>query len=129
MAVLLHNVGPTVPAYSGRIYELRQVDGRWKLMSDSAKSQYTPAGTYTYVADELGTLWVSAKVEHIVLSGGRPVRYAGLARFSRSRAARGELVFWDNASGHYKPPADLARQAGLPMSRFVPRDAPAKELP
>jgi len=91
-------------------------DGRWRESTPSG-AVGTPKGSYNFVRmgdDLLIGRGGSRDLGHIDLSGGDPVDYAGTIRFNK----RGELVGWDNWSGHYQPDAGSAGQAGLPMDRF-----------
>jgi hypothetical protein len=54
---------------------------------------------------------------HPALAGGRGVHYAGEAHFDNGR-----LLWWSNGSGNYRPDAEHAEQAGLPMDRFYAWD-------
>ena len=53
---------------------------------------------------------------HVELSGGEPVRYAGEVKFDKN----GQVMWWNNGSGHYVPPENLAGQAPFPLSKFRP---------
>ncbi|MBN2191556.1 MAG: hypothetical protein JW751_01970 [Polyangiaceae bacterium] len=50
---------------------------------------------------------------HAALSGGGRVTYAGEITFRG-----GQIVEWTNASGHFRPAAAFAGNAGLPMESF-----------
>lgn len=52
---------------------------------------------------------------HPALSQGAPVTWAGQITFSK-----GALVNWTNVSGHFRPAAAFAGNAGLPMELFRP---------
>lgn len=56
------------------------------------------------------------KERHWHITRGRDVLFAG-----EVACDNGEVIAWSNRSGHYKPPSNLAQQAGLPMDRFVAR--------
>jgi hypothetical protein len=79
-----------------------------------------PDGTYNFVRTQglrrmdQRTL-ISAKAGHAQLSEGRPVIYAGTARFNA-----GALEWWSNYSGHFQPIAAFRAQAQLPDDKFVP---------
>jgi hypothetical protein len=78
-----------------------------------------PSGTFNFVRVQGDTprarqVLVSVKLAHAQLAGGRPVIYAGTARFDR-----GEMVWWSNYSGTYQPIAAFRAQAGLPEEKFV----------
>lgn len=79
-----------------------------------------PNGTYNFVrvAGETrarAETLVSTKAGHAAIAGGRPVLYAGTARFDN-----GALEWWSNYSGTYQPMAAFKGQAGLPVDRFQP---------
>lgn len=79
-----------------------------------------PNGTYNFVRvtgetrAKAETL-VSSKAGHAAIAAGRPVLYAGTARFDN-----GSLEWWSNYSGTYQPMAAFKGQAGLPVERFQP---------
>jgi hypothetical protein len=102
----------------------RDTNGRYWLSGPNG-SQYTPSGSYDYVAMPNTELRIARSNQnpdystHLGLSGGGEVMYAGSVRFANSTGPnRGAIISWDNASGHYQPPPELAKQAGLPMDRF-----------
>jgi RHS repeat-associated protein len=57
---------------------------------------------------------------HAALSGGGRVTYAGEVTLQD-----GQIVEWSNASGHFRPAAAFAPNAGLPMGSFRPVQFPA----
>ncbi|WJY20396.1 RHS repeat-associated core domain-containing protein [Fontisubflavum oceani] len=106
--------------------QLISVGGRFYLQS-SRGLRTTPSGTYNFVTTPGGRILVARQntspnmSTHLGLSGGRDVRYGGTISFPhRHSANRGAINHWDNASGHYRPPARLAPNAGLPMQSFRP---------
>jgi len=115
--ILFYNLGPP-PYNTGTIYQLVATPNGWKLLNRSGQL-FTPRGLYQF-ARHGGRLRVSKHGEHTHITGGGPVEYAGEVRFSYNRRSRGRLLWWSNGSGHYKPPAEHAAQAGLPMASFVP---------
>jgi len=105
---------------------VREASGRYKLKEPSGKLT-TPSGNYDFVTLPDGTIKVARTntdpdfSTHLGLSNGREVRFAGEIRFTNSaRAGRGQIVSFSNNSGHYRPPAELAHQAGLPVELFKP---------
>ncbi|MCU0674820.1 MAG: RHS repeat-associated core domain-containing protein, partial [Myxococcota bacterium] len=52
---------------------------------------------------------------HAALSGGGRVTYAGEITLQN-----GQVIEWTNASGHFRPAAAFAPNAGLPMGSFRP---------
>jgi hypothetical protein len=43
--------------------------------------------------------------------------FAGEIQFS-GRGRRGQLIWWNNASGHYLPTPEWSHQAGLPLDLY-----------
>lgn len=79
-----------------------------------------PNGTYNFVrvtgeTQAKAETLVSSKAGHAAIAAGRPVLYAGTARFDN-----GSLEWWSNYSGTYQPMAAFKGQAGLPVERFQP---------
>ena len=56
---------------------------------------------------------------HPFLAGGGRVEYAGTIDM-----LEGQVVRWTNGSGHFKPAAQFAGNAGLPMDAFSPVQVP-----
>jgi RHS repeat-associated protein len=73
-------------------------------------------GTFDFVVQE-GK--VTLGEGHPYLAGGGRVDYAGSITLSE-----GLITRWTNASGHFRPAAQFAGQAGLPMSHFTPVQIP-----
>jgi hypothetical protein len=93
--------------------------GGFQLRSSQSHTMSPPTGTFNFVRVHGDTphsrpLLVSAKLAHAQMSGGRPVVYAGTARFDR-----GEMAWWSNYSGTHQPIAAFRAQAGLPEDKFV----------
>lgn len=104
--------------------ELIHQVGKWKVIKGD--SIWSATGLYSFV--RLGGRFYVCKanlrtdgIGHIELSRGKPVDYAGEIRFA-GRKKRGRLRYWNNDSGHYKPPANDAHEANLPLDLFQPRD-------
>jgi hypothetical protein len=94
--------------------------GGFQVRSDQRHTMSPPTGTFNFVRVHGDTprsrpLLVSTKLAHAQMSGGRPVVYAGTARFDR-----GDMAWWSNYSGTYQPIAAFRAQAGLPEDKFVP---------
>ena len=115
--VLFSNKGSPHPYRTGTVYALLAVNDRWRLVNRRG-SDFTPRGLYQFVQIK-GRIRVSKKGEHIHISHGVAVEYAGQIRFGYSPPRRGQLLWWSNGSGHYLPTADLASQANLPIELFV----------
>jgi hypothetical protein len=94
--------------------------GRFLLRTTDRHTLSPPNGTFNFVrihgeAPKARPVLVSSRLAHAQLAGGRPVVYAGAARFER-----GEMAWWSNYSGTYQPIAAFRAQAGLPEDKFVP---------
>ena len=94
--------------------------GRFLLRATDRHTLSPPNGTFNFVrihgeAPKARPVLVSSRLAHAQLAGGRPVVYAGAARFER-----GEMAWWSNYSGTYQPIAAFRAQAGLPEDKFVP---------
>jgi hypothetical protein len=87
-----------------RYYGLRPLKGRGLIV---------PNARYIFVRTADGDMLMHARFRHPSLAAGRPVLYAGEAYFEH-----GVLRWWSNGSGHYRPDADHADQADLPMDLF-----------
>jgi len=72
-----------------------------------------PNTKYIFVRTMEGEVLMHQRYRHPVLAQGKPVMYAGEAYFNN-----GKLDWWSNGSGNYRPDADHAEQAQLPMERF-----------
>jgi hypothetical protein len=72
-----------------------------------------PNTKYIFVRTMEGEVVMHQRYRHPVLAQGKPVLYAGEAYFNN-----GKLDWWSNGSGNYRPDADHAEQARLPMERF-----------
>jgi hypothetical protein len=97
-----------------------QPGGGFQVRSAERRTMWPPTGTFNFVRVRGDTprsrpLLVSAKLAHAQMTGGRPVFYAGTARFER-----GEMTWWSNFSGTYQPIGSFRAQAGLPEDKFVP---------
>ncbi|MGK0546127.1 DUF637 domain-containing protein, partial [Halomonas cupida] len=98
--------------------------GRYWLQTQGGE-RITPSGRYDFVTMPNGIIRVSRRnlnpdfSTHLGLSGGGEVKFAGSIRFyNNDGPRRGEIVGWSNDSGHYRPPATLKDQSGLPESLF-----------
>jgi hypothetical protein len=94
--------------------------GGFHVRSTQRQTLSPPSGTFNFVrvhgeTPRARTVLISPKLAHAQLAGGRPVVYAGTARFEQ-----GEMAWWSNYSGTYQPIAAFRAQAGLPEDKFVP---------
>ncbi len=85
----------------------------FRMTKPSYRGQTLPNSKFVFVTERDGAIHMHPRYRHPVIAEGRPVRYAGEAEFRH-----GELRWWSNASGNYKPSRRDAEQAGLPMDRF-----------
>ncbi|WP_217699071.1 RHS repeat-associated core domain-containing protein [Prosthecobacter debontii] len=95
---------------------------KWRFNSVTGKP-LTPNGSYTYVVQD-GKIYISrrtlAQGGHVDVSRGSPFEYGGQIKFGNGNSA-GPIDNWNNASGHFKPPASASWQAvdaGLPRALF-----------
>lgn len=98
--------------------------GRYWLQS-STGNRITSSGSYDFVTMPNGSTRVARPnvnqdfSTHLGLSGGGEVKYAGSVRFGNNGdPSRGKITRWTNDSEHYKPPATLNGNAGLPQDLF-----------
>lgn len=122
---MFYNLYPEDASNPVPVIVLREQGGNWvEVTNDSTRSA---SGLYNFVCIG-GTIYVNkasrtfqgAPVGHIDIARGGPVDYAGEVRFA-GRKKRGILRYWNNESGHYKPPASAAHQAQLPLDVFRPQ--------
>src|SRR5271156_1838120 len=95
-------------------------DGGFHIRSPHRQTLAPPSGTFNFVRIQGAVprsqpVLVSPRLAHAQLAAGRPVVYAGTAKFDR-----GEMAWWSNYSGTYQPIAAFRAQAGLPEDKFVP---------
>ncbi|MDN2676675.1 hemagglutinin repeat-containing protein [Janthinobacterium sp. SUN033] len=103
---------------------LQDESGRYWLKSPEGK-KITPSGSYDFVTLPNGEIKVTRPNSnpdfstHLGLSGGGEVNFAGSIRFFNNMGPnRGAISNWTDRSGHYKPPATLIDNAGLPKNVF-----------
>lgn len=107
-------------------FRLEMRNGKWVIVSERGAVR-SATGNHLFVVAQDGTIYVTPRrppsatqaASHFDLSGGRDVIYAGEIRFS-NRNHRGNIVWWNNQSGHFRPGPEFAQQAGLPMDLFRP---------
>ncbi|HII4328593.1 TPA: RHS repeat-associated core domain-containing protein, partial [Enterobacter cloacae] len=105
---------------------------RYELKNLKTKELSVPHGVYDFVnpSSAPGRIYVmkyhrinqEKYIGHTSLtrSKGRaaPVRYAGMMGFEK-----GKLIYWNNLSGHYRPPCDLSYSNLIPWARrMLPED-------
>lgn len=97
----------------GQIATIESFFGRYRVRRANLPAQIPAHSKFIFVTDLQGRLIAHPQYRHPVLAEGKAVRYAGEVSF-----ANGELEWWSNASGNYRPDANHAAQAGLPMEKF-----------
>jgi hypothetical protein len=107
-------------------FRLEYRDGKWQTIGPRGTVR-TAKGRYIFVRQGPNIWVVRARgrgviganpARHIDLARGADVEYAGEIQFGSSHSGRGQIRWWDNASGHYRPEGVYAHQAGLPMHLF-----------
>ena|SRR5471032_1562231 len=101
------------PEQRKQIYRLYEWYGRFGMRDADGRGHYVPNARYLFVRLRDGGTLVHPRLRHGALAGGAPVLYAGEVYF-----VGGTLRWWSNGSGHYRPDAGHAGQAGLPMDLF-----------
>ena len=85
----------------------------YRMRRGSDHGALVPNTKFIFVRTMDGDTVMHQRYRHPVLAQGKPVMYAGEAYFNN-----GKLDWWSNGSGNYRPDADHAEQASLPMERF-----------
>jgi hypothetical protein len=106
-------VRPYAKVNRDEIATLHGFFGQYRMTRPGMRGQMLPNARYVFVTEIDGAIRMHPTFRHQVLASGQPVAYAGEAQF-----LHGRLEWWSNASGHYRPDADHASQAGLPMETF-----------
>jgi len=112
---LYPNLNPraAVSVDRAELFTLTPFFDQYRLTRGEHHEHHIPHAKYIFVSQANGNVRMHPHYRHPVLAEGQPVRYAGEAEFRH-----GQLVWWSNASGNYRPDATYASQAGLPMERF-----------
>src|SRR3954453_18784691 len=96
-----------------QILKLHSFFDFYRAQRGESHGQVVPNSKYIFVRMSSGEMLMHPTHRHPVLAEGRPVLYAGEAYFDN-----GKLQWWSNGSGNYRPDAEHALQADLPMERF-----------
>ncbi|MEH2458355.1 hypothetical protein [Nostoc sp.] len=95
---------------------------KWRYKTPH-KKVFTPNGEYNFVVQG-GQIYIARQKfglgSHIDIARGNNVDFAGQIRFGHNKKNKGQIKYWNNASGHYKPSANLAGNAVLPLNLFIP---------
>lgn len=117
------NPAAALPVDREQVFKLREFVGHYRMSRGREHGQYVPNSRFVFVTTTDGETLMHQRFRHPSLSEGKPVLYAGEAYFNN-----GNLEWWSNGSGNYRPDAAHAAQAGLPMDHFYPYDAVLKGL-
>jgi hypothetical protein len=107
------NPHAVMPVNRDEIFKLHMFFGQYRLQRGDQHGHYIPNAKYIFVSQMNGDVVLHPRYRHPALAEGKSVLYAGEVEFKN-----GELMWWSNASGNYRPDADHAGQAGLPMGFF-----------
>lgn len=99
---------------------MSQPDGSFRLRSLDRGTLAPPSGVFNFARVQGVTrndahTYASSGLPHASLAQGKPVIYAGTAKFDA-----GKLEWWSNYSGTYQPIAEFRAQARLPIDKFTP---------
>ena len=107
------HTGANTPVDRDNVFSLQELSGQYRAQQGESHRWYVPNLKYNFVTTTEGSVRMHPRYRHPPLAEGKPVLYAGEASFDN-----GKLAWWSNASGHYRPDDEDARQANLPMDRF-----------
>jgi hypothetical protein len=107
------NASAAIPIDRDEIFKLHSFYDNYRIQRGKSHGQLVANSKYIFVRALGGELLLHPTYRHPVLAAGKPVLYAGEAYFDNGR-----LAWWSNGSGNYRPDAEHAEQAGLPMERF-----------
>ena len=111
------NPAAATPVDREQIFSLHSFSTQYRLVQGHRHGHYVPNAKYVFVTMPGGEMLMHPQLRHPVLAEGKPVLYAGEACFNN-----GQLNWWSNGSGNYRPDPAHAEQAGLPMDRFFAYD-------
>jgi hypothetical protein len=112
----------TAPAMQFVKIKLKVLDGftisdeewsnRVRTLELSGNQANVGDGQYNFVVQDT-SIYIANVIGHSIIARGKPVEYAG-----RLLIKDGEIVEWNNESGHYMPEESLNDQALLPLDMF-----------
>lgn len=105
--------GAALPVNRSNVFKLDSVTDQYRLRRLNSHFVSVPNQRYNFVTTTKGELLLHNRYRHPSLAEGHQVLYAGEVAFNNGR-----LDWWSNASGHYQPDSDHAKQAALPLDRF-----------
>jgi hypothetical protein len=114
-----YNMNPAaaIPVDRSSIVRLEHFSESYRLRRPDQHGLLVPNAKYIFVRMMSGEIRMHPQFRHPVLAEGKPVLYAGEAYFRN-----GNLDWWSNGSGNYRPDPDHAVQADLPIDRFYTYD-------
>jgi hypothetical protein len=107
------NAAAAIPIDPGEIFQLHSFFDNYRTMRGSQHGLLVANSKYIFCRMMSGELLMHPTYRHPAIAAGKPVLYAGEAYFDN-----GKLQWWSNGSGNYRPDAEHAEQAELPMDRF-----------
>jgi len=107
------NASAAIPVDRGEIFQLHSFFDNYRITRGRQHGQLVANSKYIFCRMMTGELLLHPTYRHPAIAAGRPVLYAGEMYFDNGR-----LDWWSNGSGNYRPDAEHAEQADLPMDRF-----------
>jgi len=107
------NAAAAIPVDTGQIFHLRSFFDNYRVTRGNQHGLLVANSKYIFCRMMTGELLMHPTYRHPAIAAGKPVLYAGEAYFDN-----GKLEWWSNGSGNYRPDAEHALQAELPMDRF-----------
>jgi hypothetical protein len=107
------NASAAIPVDRDEIFRLHSFFDNYRIMHGRQHGQLVPNSKYIFCRMTTGETLLHPRYRHPAIAAGKPVLYAGEAYFDN-----GKLAWWSNGSGNYRPDAEHAAQAELPMDRF-----------
>lgn len=107
------NASAAIPVDRDEIFQLRSFFDNYRITRGRQHGQLVANSKYIFCRMMTGELLLHPTYRHPAIAAGKPVLYAGEMYFDNGR-----LDWWSNGSGNYRPDAEHAGQADLPMDRF-----------
>jgi hypothetical protein len=107
------NASAAIPVDRDEIFQLHSFFDNYRITRGRQHGQLVANSKYIFCRMTTGQMLLHPSYRHPAIAAGRPVLYAGEAYFDN-----GKLAWWSNGSGNYRPDAEHAAQAELPMDRF-----------
>jgi len=107
------NASAAIPVERSEIFQLHSFFDNYRITRGKQHGQLVANSKYIFCRMMDGGMLLHPTYRHPAIASGKPVMYAGEVYFNN-----GKLEWWSNGSGNYRPDADHAAQAELPMDRF-----------